>query len=248
MVIDLLLLLLYIYIMALTQQHITDTNNQEDKMSLTINKISNSKKLYRKYDGQSDSQGIYIELDCKNENLSVAYNAEIGNAVPFSVYHGHEQRWGIPLLTTDAINSLLDEIEPAAERVVAGYESEWDGNNHIAEFDEDAQNALDEIEELCNAAGENADETDTIEEWDIGNYLDNVTFYHDSDEKQCKWQSVVTVIVGDYGTITGKTTDDELSDIKTAIDDDTDGENIVLNGVEKWLTKLRDQCKSNSEE
>jgi len=246
--IDLLLLLLYIYIMVLTQQHITDTNNQEDKMSLTINKISDSKKLYRKYDGQSDSQGIYIELDCKNETLSVSYNAEIGNAVPFSVYHGHEQRWGIPLLTTDAINSLLDEIEPLAERVVAGYESEWDGNNHVAEFDEDAQNALDEIEELCNAAEENADETDTVQEWDIENYLDSVTFYHDSDEKQCKWQSVVTVIVGDYGTITGKTTDDELSDIKTAIDDDTDGENIVLNGVEKWLTKLRDQCKSNSEE
>jgi hypothetical protein len=149
-------------------------------------------------------------------------------------------------LTTDAINALLDEIEPLAEIVVEGYESNWDGNNNVAEFDEDAQTALDEIEELCDAAEENADET--VQEWDIGDYLDSVTHYIDDAGHQCKWQGVVTVIVGNYGTITGKTTDSELSDIETAIDDDTDGENIVLNGVEEWLTELRDQCKSNSDD
>jgi hypothetical protein len=127
--------------------------------------------LHRHYDRQTNAQGCYIELDCANDTLSASYNAEIGNAIPFSVYHGHDQRFGIPCLTGDAANSLIDDILPLAERVVAGYKSEWDGNNHVASFTDDAQAAIEEIEEKCNAI--DADESNAVVEWDVGDWLDN---------------------------------------------------------------------------
>jgi len=215
---------------------------------IIINKISDAKKLHCHYDRQTNAQDIYVELDCRNETLGVNYNGEIGNAVPFSVYHGHEQRFGIPLLTTDATNSLLDEIAPIAERVAAGYASVWDGNNNVARFNDDAQEAIEEIGALCDAAFENADESDIISEWNAGDWLANTTYYRDENKKQCKWNSMVSAEIEGFGTITADTTDDEISAMTDEIDADADSNNIIITGVDKYLTDIRDNCKENAEE
>jgi hypothetical protein len=180
-------------------------------MSVRIIRV-NGNELHCHYSRQTSAQGCYVELDCKNETLSASYNAEIGNAIPFSVYHCHNQRWGIPALTESAANDLLDEILPLAERAVAGYESEWDGNNHVAKFDDDAQAALDEIAEICDAI--EPDESNSLQEWDVGDWLDN----------------------GDKPD--AETSDDDLA--KMVSDAEPDDDNVVINGdIEEYFNEIR---------
>jgi len=213
---------------------------------MEIVKIADAKTLNRTYPGQTNSQPVYIELNCKHETLTADYNTEIGNAVPFDVYHGHVQRFSIPLLKTDDLNALLDEIAPLAERVIDGYESVWNGNNHVARFSDDARAALEEIEELCDV---DADETNTVQVWDIGNWLDGTTYYkseRDGQGTQCKWNSVISVVVRDFGVINPETTDEELSEIESLIEADAETNDVVVEDIESWLTELRDQCRKNA--
>ena len=126
--------------------------------------------LYCKYPSQSSRQDIFIELDCEGEGrLTADWNALIGTAVPPEVWHGHTQRWEIPLLTENALEELFEKIEPLAKRVVAGYESVWDGNNHVAHFDEDATEAIKEIDRLTSE--DNFTEDETLVEWNAHDWL-----------------------------------------------------------------------------
>jgi hypothetical protein len=131
-------------------------------MTVSINLVKGNE-LHYHYEGQANAQSCYVELDCEQEVLTATYNSEIGNAVPFSFWHGHDQRWCIPCLNAPAANNLLQSIQPIAERVISGYESIWDGNNFIAKFTDDAQAAIEEIGALCS--GDNFDfETDLFSE------------------------------------------------------------------------------------
>ena len=182
-------------------------------MSLTIKKIESIDELYRHYDRQSSSQGCYVELDCRDEVLTASYNAEIGNAVPSAVWHGHVQRWGIPLLTVDRCNDLLDDIAPLAEQVIDGYESVWDGNNNVARFDDDAREAIDEIDHLTDES-RFRDESELIEEWNVGDWLQ----YCDKP--------------------TADTTDKELAEMVS--DAEPTEENIVIHGdIEEYFNDIR---------
>ena len=184
-------------------------------MDLTINKIESIDELYCHYDRQSSSQGCYVSLDCRNEVLTASYNAEIGNAVPFAVWHGHVQRWGIPLLTVDRCNELLQEIAPLAERVIAGYESIWDGNNNVARFDDDAREAINEIDHLTD---ESRFDESNVEEWDVEDWLQ----YADKP--------------------TADTTDEELAEMVN--DAEPNEENIIIHGdIEEYLEKIRDEAR-----
>lgn len=118
-----------------------------------INIIHNSENNLCKYDSQHDVQSAYVELDCRNEKLYSTYDSSIGYSVPLSVWHNRELRFGIsPYLKIDAINALLDEIAPLAQRVIDGYEEEWDGSNYIGMYTDDAEEAKSAIESLCDSA------------------------------------------------------------------------------------------------
>lgn len=212
-------------------------------MTDTKIRIIPATQLHCHYAQQSSAQPCYIELDCAEGTLLASYNGEIGNAVPAAVYHGHEQRFGIPELTTEAADELMAEIAPIAERVVAGYESEWNGNNHVACFTDDALAAIDEITKICDAV--EADESNSIQEWDAGDWLSSLRYF-DADGNQCKWTGSIKTEINEYGTITAKTTDAELRAIQEAITGDLDG-NIVLNGVEAFLETERENCQNNEE-
>jgi hypothetical protein len=133
---------------------------------LVINHVADKKApLYHVYPQQMQPQGAYIELDCKTGQMIADWNGEIGNAIPFSVYHGHDRRWPVPNnMSADAINSLMDEIAPLAQRVLDGYDSTWDGNNMVAVLDDDAQEAEAAIVSLI------PDEGDLVV-WDVEEYL-----------------------------------------------------------------------------
>ena len=65
-----------------------------------------------------------------------------------------------------AANALGPRSRPRVARVVAGYSSEWDGSNRAALFTDDAQEAIEEIAALCDAADLRRGAA-----WDAGDWL-----------------------------------------------------------------------------
>ena len=124
---------------------------------VTIQETKTTDELVHKYPGQSDPQPCYVELDLRDGVMLADWNSEIGNAIPFMVYHGHVQRYSIPSLTADAANALMQELLPLAERVVDGYKSVWNGNNNVARLTDDASEANDAIDDRCQQEFDGAD-------------------------------------------------------------------------------------------
>ena len=210
--------------------------------TVTITEISGTTDLHQHYDRQTSAQPCYIELDCRSAQLSASYNAEIGNARPMSVYHGHHQRWQIPCLTASAANDLLRELLPMAQRIVDGYDSRWDGNNNVARFADDAECAIEDIDAICSSY--EADESTGVQEYDAGDYLSAVHTRYDGNGAVKNWFPSVRRAVIDGHEITGKTTDAELADIETAIEAGIP-EGTVVNNLSQYLEEERNQCREN---
>lgn len=201
-------------------------------MTVRIIECTEPAELYRHYDGQSEPQDVYIELDTQNETLSATYNAEIGNAIPFTVHHGLDRRYGIPILTAEAVNRIMHEIAPLADRIIAGTTVEWDGSNNVAILNEDAQAAEEEIEKLLGLpsqeygygeSNQGFDDSDLVGVWGI----DGATNGCEADE---------------YG-ITADTTDTRLEEIEQEILSDLAACNgsaiAVCHGLDDYLKGLR---------
>jgi hypothetical protein len=111
--------------------------------------IATTSSLYRQYDGQCRPQDCYIEIDLDHSTIEASYNAEIGNSVPMDVWHGISRRFEIPCISPATADALLAELLPLAERLEAGHETVWDGKNYVSHLSQDAQNAHDEIDAIC---------------------------------------------------------------------------------------------------
>ena len=103
-----------------------------------------------RYPRQSDYQDVYIALDLRDGEMWASYDAEIGNAVPLDVWHGHVRRYPIHTRSVQDANRLMREVRRVARRVVAGYEDHWNGSNRVARLSEDAQAADDMIAEYLD--------------------------------------------------------------------------------------------------
>jgi hypothetical protein len=185
---------------------------------ITIIRVASNGELYHQYPSQNEPQPCYVELDCRDQTLTADWNSEIGNAVPADVWLGHTLRWRVPVLNADAANALMDTIRPQAKRIVEGYESEWNGNNHVGTFTEDAETAMSEIEEMCERTHNNHPEP--IVSWEAQEWL-----YHSSNEEL---------------KITADTTDSELDEIADKIRDDARNEDVdLLFGLDEELQRRR---------
>lgn len=188
--------------------------------------------LYRHYDGQSEAQGAYIELDLREGKLFADYNGDIGNGVPFSVYHGFDRRYSVPVLTADAVNRVVRELAPLANRILADWEEVWDGRNMVAELGDDAKAAEAEIEERLGLSlgygdygfeNQGFGDEDLVAEWDI-----------DGATNGCEAEEY---------SITAETTDERLDEIEAEITRDlaegSPSEVAVVHGLDEYLRGLR---------
>ncbi|CAI4198577.1 hypothetical protein OG330_31015 (plasmid) [Streptomyces albidoflavus] len=200
-------------------------------MGVTISRCTTSTELHRQYSGQHEAQPVYIELDLESETLHASYNAEVGNAVPFSVRHGFERRYTIPVLTGEAANQLMEQLVPLANRVVADWEKHWDGNNFVAHLGEDAVAAEQELEELISADAMDYSPDSVVAEWDI----DGATNGCEAEE---------------WG-ITADTTDARLDEIEAKILADLAecGERAVAvcDGLNSYLRGLREEFREDQD-
>jgi len=144
------------------------------------------------------------------------WNAEIGHAVPYDVWHGRRLRSTVPPLTARAANALLARLLPLAERIEAGYSTDWDGNNHVGNLNTDAQAAADEVDRICEEAREYGDNADTMSGMDAGEW----------------WH-------GAEPTVTAETTDEDLDEMAEDAEDAALADNLVLEGARQYLYDAR---------
>jgi hypothetical protein len=187
---------------------------------ITIAEVEGAE-LFHHYRGQTSPQPCYVSLNCEGGDLVAEYSGEIGNGVPFRVYHGRVRRWRIPALTAEAANALLAEIAPIAETLIAGYACEWDGSNHVGELDESAAEADEAIRSLCDRDWDGQ----TIEVWDACDWFGG----DGDDDHQCR-------LLG----ITAETTDADL--LVIAAREESNAHPRILTGALSHLTTLRDHA------
>lgn len=194
----------------------TDTN-------VTIISVEGSiDTLYRHYPRQSDRQAVYLEADLDSATMTVRYDPEIGNAVTMDVYHGRTNRYGlIGTPTPEAANELMKDALPLVRRMVAGYETHWDGSNNVGRYiTDDARVADDKLEALCESIEYGAED---------GNGVD--------DKDAVDW--IGTVPAEDLGIRAGMT-NEELELIEKELRAQALDDNVVLYGLAYRLQQLRD--------
>ena len=105
--------------------------------------------VHRQYPGQSQPQGAYIALDCRDGNVWASYNPEIGDAVPLDVRNGHVLRFAISPYADGAwINATMEALRPMFAAIIAGYDSHWNGRNS-ARFTNEAREAIWGVDLAC---------------------------------------------------------------------------------------------------
>ena len=180
--------------------------------------------LYTQYGGQTSSQPAHISLDVRTGDLKAETNYEIGNAVPFDVWHGVIQRYGINNeLTYTEINALMDELAPFVQRVIDGAEVGYNTPaNLTASFSDDAQDAIESIEDKCEDL-----ETTSGGVWQAEHWFAQVS------------------VAEAYG-LTAKTTESELQTIiKEAIAEARDQDDITVDGIENWIEDELEKLKED---
>ena len=125
--------------------------------------------LYHQYPRQCQPQPAYIELDCRgNGELMADWNGEIGNAVPMYYWHNLAVRWSVPCTTSGESLHILfadDDFLTTCQRIVNGFEERWDGSNYVGRYSQDAEEAIEEAEQMID------NRLDQVEVWDVDDYL-----------------------------------------------------------------------------
>lgn len=105
--------------------------------------------LFHRYPGEPLPQPCYIQLDCETAILRAEYDPLLDRRTPAAVAQARVLRWAIPILTTEAATTLLQELGPLASRVCRGYATVFDGRLHRGQRDDDADAAATEIATRC---------------------------------------------------------------------------------------------------
>ncbi len=136
---------------------------------ITANLQESKAPVYMMYAGQCQPQPAYIALDADGD-VYADYNSEIGSAVPADVWNGLDRRIDIsPFCSANGLESLFTDKDfiAAVTRYYDGRTTAWDGNNWTSELNEDAEAALEEIEEM-------ADEVEHLNIYNAGDWIENL--------------------------------------------------------------------------
>ena len=222
----------------------------EGKIEITRLDETNNAALHCQYGGQSQPQDCYLELDLDAGTLRADYNGEIGNAVPFNVWHGRTIRFGIPAGTLPAeANRLMDEILDDAQIVLDNYTSDWDGSNHVGRLD---AAAWDNRSEMDVQRGDSPAETpgqdarDAIEahlEDEAANDMITCLRVEDCAE----WFSYDHATRDGHKDALRKGMSD--ADLETQIESDTDDSDgpVVLESVDSYIEQLREEIEDEQD-
>lgn len=195
------------------------TQKGYERMSIQIVKAERDDELF--FEMESGAAPTYLEVDLPGREVSVGYHA--GNGTPGQVWHGYTRRYDIPLLTADAVNRLMEQVAPLAERMCNDWRENI-GRGGRAEAVLGADGRAAESELIATLPDENTvDPADKIDAWDAANlFIGNE--------------------VDEYG-ITERTSDEELEQIAEQMLEQVRSSSasgvVVAPGLEEYLRDLR---------
>jgi hypothetical protein len=207
-------------------------------MAIDIKPVKGTE-LYLRYPRQSAPQPCHVELDARGEgSLTASPDPVVGSGVPFDVYHQHVLRVALSRpLRADAANRLLAELAPLAERVVAGYSREWDGQNVVARYTDDAIAAHAEIERRCDLMG---DDGEALVIWAASDYY--------APLERGSGDARLAAVGREIG-ITARTSDARLAVIQQAeLDKATEDGVDDIDGLDDYLEAVRSALRSLARE
>ena len=177
--------------------------------------------------------GCYTELriDFSQEGHAFLYiRADSERSQPMDSWHGHLKIYHLyGNVDPQCFAAYYNEtVRPLVQIALDGYTSEWNGNNMVAEFTAEAQEALDEIELLFETSGDTPYwATDQGGIWDAADW-----FQGDRDA----------------GFLTADTTDAEIDAKIPDLESYAEGELSVITGLRSYLVMRRDQLADERDE
>lgn len=137
--------------------------------------------MYCQYPGQHQPQPAYVQMT-EDGKVTTTINHNIGGGTPVDVWHNRTLQWQVPAnVRGDALADLLESerVRGLLERVHAGHEVDWDGNNHVGTLDEDATKASEELDSIFGSdyfkGGGEWKESDLVNVWSLGDWFGQVS-------------------------------------------------------------------------
>ena len=126
------------------------------KVSISELDTADEAALYCLYEGQFNSQPVYIALDLSDGGLSIDYDGNVGGGTTPEIHYGVVRTYaingGVP--TATAANALLRDVAPLAQRVLdnacAGID--YRNGNRVGALDHAAHVAEGEIVAMIDGA------------------------------------------------------------------------------------------------
>lgn len=144
----------------------------ETSIAVKTDNLTGKAPLYFKYPRQFQAQPAFIELDCRGTGeLMADYSGEIGNAVPIYHWNGLSVRWSLPSEAGgSSIEGLFQDEEFLAicQRIIDGFEEEWNGSNFIGSYTDDSMQAIQEAARMIEGNIEVCEMFD-VEQWLFAN-------------------------------------------------------------------------------
>lgn len=191
---------------------------------------------------QGDDRRLYLRADWSDGALDFV-ERRAGEGVPAREWHGHLEAFAMPVqgVTVRDWGLLQEALQPLVARVMAGYESEWSGSDHVARFAVDADAAREEMRETLERWS-----YDEVQVWQAGDWLAPALLWRDEMGRQCGHVAAVSVACDDW-VVTPETTDEQLAEIAQRLEGEVDADMVVL-GIGDCLTGMRDELREHAAE
>lgn len=196
-------------------------------LAVSVRHCDEPDELYWHPAGALEPRGAHVELDLSDGVLLASYDEELTTAEGRG---GVRRYWGIPVLTAEAANDLLDRLAPLAARVLSGALVDRDDNgNPVGRLTtDDAHDSESDIAALCEAEFADGEHNPgLLPVWGIEGATNGEE-------------------VEDYA-ITAKTTDAELDAITerhlTDFRDAMEQPHAVIHGMRDYLEGLRNDLR-----
>jgi|GEM_PF-3089020 len=188
--------------------------------TLTIETISTKPERdpYTNIDGIMSKTTLKLDPRDRTVWVTQEYN---DNATPSDEWNGLILTWGVPSHPTEtAMRQWITESMGVLITICDGFESRWNGSNHVGSLSEEARAAKEAIEfEFDNDGGP----TNYYETWDVEAWLES-----------------------SMNEITATTTDEQLADL--AEQWQPDASTIVIGDILSYITQHRDNLKWDADQ
>ncbi|WP_111639977.1 hypothetical protein [Marinomonas shanghaiensis] len=110
--------------------------------------------VYRKYPQEIQAQLAFISLDIRTGEINADYSRETDNAASAAVWHSPELRFPInPETPANQIAEVIGDNSEKFQTILDGATEEWDGNNYVGRFTDEALSIIESLDLESNFDG-----------------------------------------------------------------------------------------------